>query len=177
MYICTQNRSNKKIMENCQCSKCGTVIKNVIMIQGKPYGTECATTVLGIKQLPSWFKGGDWDKAKLDNEALNEQNKIDFEQRRLITSKNWNDFIRLSKASLSARKRGNDFETNFIDSIKSQAGFYTLTVEGCVFDTMEDAEKGWKGYMGTFPYLAREIKGISGLSDRQIQLLEKIESK
>ncbi len=162
---------------NCQCTKCGTSIKNVIIIDGKPYGTECATTVLGIKQLPSWFKGGDWNKAKSEQETKESQNKIDFEQRRIITSKNWADFIRLSKASLVARKRDNDFEINFIDSIKSQAGFFTLTSEGYKFDTMEEAEKGWKEYMGSFPYLGAEIKGISGLSEKQIDILEKIENK
>lgn len=164
-------------MENCQCYKCGTSIKNVITINGKHYGTECATGILGIKQLPNWFKGGDWDKAKLEKDAFDNKNRQKFEERRLITAKNWGDFIRLSKASLSARRRSNDFEINFIDSIRSQSGFYTLTIEGCVFDTMEDAEKGWKSYMGSFPYLEQEINGISGLSERQIELLEKIERK
>ncbi len=161
---------------NCQCTKCGTSIKNVIIINGKPYGTECATTVLGIKQLPSWFKGGDWDKAKIEQDANQNKIRADFEQRKIITSKHWNDFIRLSKASLKARREDNEWAVNFIDSIKGQAGFYTLTVEGCVFDTMESAEIGWKDYMGTFPYLQNEIKGLSGLSQKQIEILEKIES-
>lgn len=163
--------------EMTQCSKCGTPIKNVIMIDGKPYGTECATNVLGINQLPSWFKGGDWNEAKLVYEAKAKENAIEFSERKNITSKHWADFIRLSRALRSARKRDNQWEANFIESIKTQAGFYTLTNEGCKFDTMEEAELGWNGSMGSFPYLVREIKGLAGLSEKQIQLLEKIEAK
>jgi hypothetical protein len=167
-----------EVMENYTCcTKCGTTIKNIILIGGKPYGTECAETVLGIKQLPSWFKGGDWDKAKAEQEKKTETLKVDFQNRREITRKNWADFIRLSKAQLSARRRNNDWEANFISSLKGQCGFYTLTVEGCKFETMEDAEKHWNSAFGTFPYLSKEIKGISALSEKQINLLEKIESK
>ncbi len=162
---------------NCQCTKCGTSIKNVIIINGKPYGTECASAILGIKQLPTWFKGGDWDKAKLEQDALDEKNRIAFQEAKIITSKNWNDFIRLSKASVKARNRDNDWEINFINSLSEQAGFYTLTVGGCKFETMEEAEKGWFDGLGSFPYLYSEIKGIDGLSQKQIELLEKIENK
>lgn len=145
------------------------------MIDNKPYGTECATTVLGIKQLPSWFKGGDWNKAKLEYDKQAEKNRLHLEERRRITAKHWPDFIRLSKAHLKARVNDNDWGTGFIESIKSQAGFYTLTVEGCKFATMEEAEKGWNAAFGSFPYLERDIKGIAGLSDKQINILERIE--
>lgn len=157
------------------CTKCGTKIKNVILIGGKPYGTECATTVLGIKQLPSWFKSGDWDKAKLEHDKHETKNHVNFQTRRDITRNNWADFIRLSKASLKARRNGNEWAFNFIESITKQVGFYTLTVEGCKFKTMEDAELGWNETMGSFPYLEREIKGIAELSEKQVEILEKIE--
>lgn len=165
-------------MENfTQCAKCGTVIKNIIIINNLPYGTECATTILGIKQLPSWFKGGDWDTAKLEHDKHMEQLNNDFERRRAITTKHWDNFIRLSRAMKGARVRGNQWEQNFISSIKTQAGFYTLTSEGCHFDTMEQAENGWKEYMGGFPYLTNDINGIAALSSKQLDILERIESK
>lgn len=160
-----------------QCCKCGTQIMNVITIDGKPYGTECATNILGIEQLPLWFKGGDWNSAKLAHDE-NERNQInELKNRKEITSKYWTDFIRLSRALRKARNKGNDWEVKFINNISSQCGFYTLINEGCEFDTMEEAEIGWKPYMGTFPYLVCDIKGICGLSDRQIEILEKIENK
>lgn len=169
---------NKGQMETTTlCYKCSTPIKNIIIIDGKPYGSECATHILGINQLPFWFKGGDWNDAKMLYEANAKEEVIKFNESKKITSKHWADFVRLSMAYKNARRRSNDWEMNFIWSIKDQAGFYTLVEEVCNFETMEEAELGWKSYMGSFPYLMTEIKGIAGLSDKQIQLLEKIENK
>lgn len=161
------------------CSRCGAGLINIVIIDGKVYGTECAASVLGLKELPSWFKGGDWTKASEEHRKDEEQRAEEFKIVRERTSKYWSEFIRLSKAYYNARVRGNEFGTSFISSISQQAGFPNLACEKTsFFETFEEAEKNWNmNYMGSFPYIYRDIKGLSGLSAKQISLLEKIESK
>ena len=161
------------------CSMCGVTIKNIVTIDGKSYGTDCATKVLGINNLPSWFKGGDWDSAKLDYDMLYKKRVEDFKLVKQRTSKHWSEYIRLSKALHSASVRGNDWEVSFITSISNQTGLPNLIGrEGLKFETMEDAELGWNtSYFGSFPYIERDISGINGLSQKQIDILERIESK
>lgn len=159
------------------CSKCGTAIKNVVMIHGKGYGTECATKVLGISQMPTWFKGGDWDSAKSLHDANQAKQIMEFELRKEYTKDSWSDFVRLSNAKKAAYRNGDDWGLNFIDSIASKLGFLNLTSEGCKFKTFEEAQIGWKEYMGSFPYLYRKCSAIVELSENQIALFEKIESR
>ena len=147
------------------------------MIQGKGYGTECATKVLGISQMPTWFKGGDWDSAKSLHDANQAKQIMEFELRKEYTKDSWSDFVRLSNAKKAAYRNGDDWGLNFIDSIASKLGFLNLTSEGCKFKTFEEAQIGWKEYMGSFPYLYRKCSAIVELSEKQIALFEKIESR
>ena len=157
------------------CTKCGAHITNIILIDGLPYGSDCAETVLGIKQLPSWFKGGDWDKAKAENDKFQLERAEQFKLVREYTRKHWNDFMRLSIALKKARSYDNVWEINFISSLSEQAGFNNLT-SATEYSTMDEAEKNWKFYNGSFPYLYNDIKGLSALSDKQINIFERIEN-
>jgi len=73
---------------NCTtCSNCGQVIENVIIIKGKPYGNTCGARLLGFKEFPTWFKGGDWDMAHKAHIKSQEEQSQYFERRREITRK------------------------------------------------------------------------------------------
>lgn len=154
------------------CSTCGQVINEVVIINGKPYGTTCAQNILGIREFPSWFKGGDWDKAKTERDILDAKNADDFSTRKEITAKFWKEWSLLSKAHLQARVNNNDWAVNFLSSIIHQLGYFTILAQPN-FDTMEDAEKGWKETSGSFPYLYNTPKHIEELSPKQQQLIEK----
>lgn len=166
-------------MDNFQavCSRCGTSIKNVITINGKPYGTECATKIIGIDDLPFWFKGGDWDRSLAKRVASEEQRKSEFEFIKGNTNKHWADFLRLSKAYRKACSKQNEWQINFIASLCRQCNFPAPMIEGCRFNTFDEALIGWDdSYMGSFPWIKKESTGIGGLSVKQQELLHKNES-
>jgi hypothetical protein len=154
------------------CSKCGQVINEVVIINGKPFGTTCAQVELGIKQFPTWFKGGDWDKAKADYDANAAKQAVEHDERRVITSKAWAEWQALSIAKKDAYAKGNDWLVSFFSSIMEQLGYYTYIAE-TKWDTMEDAEKGWQSASGSFPYLNNEPKKIETLSQKQQNILYK----
>jgi len=155
------------------CTTCNQVINEVITIDGKPYGTTCAERKLGINHLPAWFRGGDWDSAKTKHDKLMLDNSADFARIKEITSRSWSEWIILSKISHKAQREQNDFASNFIESIMSQLGYYTR-IANVKFESMEDAEKGWKEYNGGFPYLNKCPRPISDLSEKQVNLLYKL---
>lgn len=154
------------------CSRCGQAIKNIIMIDGKPYGTECATTVLGINQLPSWFKGGDWNKAKIRHETEQANQVEKFSSMKDITDRNWSEWVKISKAEKRAYREGNDWAYKFISSCREQLGYFTC-LASTKFATMKEAEEGWEPSSGSFPYLYHEPKSISELSPKQQSILNK----
>lgn len=101
------------------CNKCGQVIKNIITIQGKSYGTTCAQHVLGT-ELPFGFSG-DYDvytnklaeiKAKRDLEATNRKN---------IEEEYWLKMTPIFNRVMFVLSRSYDlteFELNFCRSLK-----------------------------------------------------------
>lgn len=154
------------------CTTCGQVINEVVIIDGLPYGTTCAENKLGIRQFPSWFKGGDWNKAKDDYDKGQAANKAIFENSRLITSRTWSEWVMLSKAFKREYAKQNDWAANFISSIIRQLG-YPSTLAETKWQSMEDAEKNWSPASGTFLYLYNEPRKIDTLSPKQLSILDK----
>jgi hypothetical protein len=154
------------------CSTCGQVINEVIFISGKPYGTTCAERVLGIKNLPSWFKGGNWDEAKIKHEKSQEEMNMVFDLAKKNTSEFWGEWLKISKVYHEARKNGNEWVASFAYSVCGQLGYYSVlpTVE---FKTMEEASENWKPYLGTFPILHKKPKSITSLSHKQLSIISK----
>ena len=161
-----------KLKDMTTCTTCGQVINEVVIIEGKAYGTTCAQNELGIRQFPSWFSGGDWDKAKSERELLDTKNANDFATRKEITAMFWKEWSLLSSAHLQARRNNNDWAVNFISSIIHQLGYFTILAEPN-FNTMEEAELGWKESSGSFPYLCNSPKRIEQLSPKQQSIIEK----
>lgn len=156
------------------CTKCGQIINEVVLIDGLPYGTTCAENKLGIRQFPSWFKGGDWNEAKFQHEKTQENLKVEFQKRRKITSDNWQEWLSLSRLYHVSYRNGNNYMADFTSSILSRLGYFgSLGSEISKFNTMEDAEANYKEYMGTFPYLQRHPQRIESLSLKQLNILNK----
>ena len=146
------------------CTTCGQQINEVIIIQGLPYGTTCASNKLGLREFPSWFKSGDWDKAKLSNDQLLENNRLDFENTMHITNECWADWCILSKAHFEQRGLENKWAEDFIYSISRQLGY------GMFLDHIQFNNSTWvKGC----PTISKLPKKISQLSDKQQQILNK----
>ena len=157
------------------CTTCGQIINQIVLIDGLAYGTTCAENKLGIRQFPSWFKGGDWDKAKRQNDDLRLKNQIDFQKRRKITSDAWAEWLSLSRLSNTSYRNGNNFMYDFTTSVISRLGYFgALGSEISKFETMEDAEANYReSSMGTFPYLERQPQPIDTLSPKQLNILDK----
>ena len=146
------------------CTTCGQQINEVIIIQGLPYGTTCATNKLGLKEFPSWFKSGDWDKAKLSNDELQEQNRLDFENTMRIINECWAEWCALSKAHFEQRGLENKWAEDFIYSISRQLGY------GMFLDHTQFKNNTWvKGC----PTIIKSPKRIADLSPKQQQILNK----
>ena len=146
------------------CTTCCQAINEVVIIQGLPYGTTCALNKLGLREFPSWFKVGDWDKAKLSNDELLEKNRIDFENTMLITNECWAEWCLLSESHWNRRLELDEWGQNFIDSIMKQLGYFRK------LDSTEFKNEIWvKGC----PTQIRLPKKISDLSPKQQLLLQK----
>lgn len=154
------------------CSKCGQVITEVVTINGKPFGTTCALHELGIADFPSWFKGGDYSKAKSEYDAKQADLKAAFEESKVITAEAWSEWCLLSKAIKTAHRGGNEWAMNFISSIIHQLGYFTSLAE-VNHPTMQEAEKNWSPASGGFPYLHKRPRPISALSAKQKSILDK----
>jgi hypothetical protein len=146
------------------CTICGQQINEVIIIEKLPYGTTCALNKLGLREFPSWFKYGNWDKAKLSNDQLVENNRIDFENTMFITNESWVEWCLLSKAHFEQRGLENNWAQDFIYSISRQLGY------GMFLDHTQFKNNTWiKGC----PTISKLPKKISQLSDKQKQILNK----
>ena len=155
------------------CYRCGQAIKNVIIIDGKNYGTTCAEKILD-RSLPKNFSG-DYslllereaveqnNKEKLTNE-WKEKNKLADE----ITAEYWPLLQDFSQALSNAKNRFNDWEINFVYSVARQIFGGSVSFEGChKYTSMEDAQKDWNSeYMGSFPYLYYKTKDMSAAQKR-----------
>ncbi len=161
-------------MQTNTCTTCGQLINQVVIIDGLPYGTTCAENKLGIRQFPSWFKNGDWNEAKKQNDDLCFKNKIKFQEERKITSDTWAEWVSLSRLSHKSYRSNNTFMYDFTTSIIIRLGYFgALNSEISKFDTMEEAEQNYKEYMGTFPYLPFSPRTIDTLSSKQLDVLSK----
>ena len=146
------------------CTTCSQAINEVVIIQGLPYGTTCALNKLGLREFPSWFKVGDWDKAKLNNEELQEKNRLGFENTMRITNECWIEWCALSKAHFEQRGLENKWAEDFIYSISRQLGY------GMFLDHAQFKNNTWvKGC----PTKEKEPKRISDLSPKQYDILQK----
>ena len=146
------------------CTTCCQAINEVVIIQGLPYGTTCALNKLGLREFPSWFKVGNWDKAKLSNEELQEKNCLDFENTMRITNQFWDEWCALSKAHFVQRSFQNEWEADFIYSISRQLGY------GMFLDHTQFKNNTWlKGC----PTNIKSPKKIADLSPKQQQILKK----
>ena len=152
------------------CSKCGAVIKNIVDINGKSYGTSCAETVLGVR-LPKNFSGNGL-KFKEDKEVLKAKNKKRFERTIKLTLKGWNINVYFTNAYKKAK---NEWERNFIYSCANQAAATILMYldNGLSFD---DAKRDWNhNDMGSFPYRDYDLNDtFNSLSEKQLSILNRI---
>jgi hypothetical protein len=144
------------------CTTCGQQINDVVIIQGLPYGTTCALNKLGLREFPSWFKVGNWDKAKLSNEELQEKNRLDFENTMRITNECWSEWCALSKAHFEQRGFEDKWAEDFIYSISRQLGY------GMFLDHSQFKNNTWiKGC----PTISKNPKTIDTLSLKQKSIL------
>lgn len=155
------------------CTTCGQVIKEVVIIGGKPYGTTCAERIIGIDRFPSWFTGGDWDTAKKRHEVNMQLNRDIHSKTVELTKKYWGEYYIICKAHNMAIDKGNQWAIGFINSIADWLGYQCFPFVD-KFETFEKAFQNWNdNYMGSFPYLTSEPKSISCLSDKQRNILNK----
>lgn len=154
------------------CTNCGQAINEIITIDGKPYGTTCGRAKLGLLDFPSWFKGGDWNKAKSDHDKfLSDQESI-LTEAKSITAEYWEDFKILANSFYKARVKNNDWMQDFIYSIADQMGITHIEVEGLIEGDFEETYKNWNHKLATFPLMyQRPVKKVSDLSTKQINIL------
>jgi hypothetical protein len=151
---------------NTTCTKCGQVINEVVIIDGLPYGTTCAERVLGIKELPTWFKGGDWDKAKREREYF-EVNRInEYSEAISITSEFWSEWHILSDIYKRAYYQNNNFLTDFMSNIIRQLGYPCSLSEAPI--NFEDAKKNPDTIL-----LRSKPKRYTELSPKQLSIINK----
>jgi hypothetical protein len=158
------------------CTNCQAHIKNIVMIDGKTYGTTCAEGILGTR-LPKGFSG-DYNAYAKKESVKHESQVAEFNMRKELTRKYWNDVIKVSKAMLNARRNGNSWEENFVSSIVDQSELFILYIpKKNMLDTMDETyeESNWKpAGGGTRHYFYNEPKGLDSLSERQIEILDRI---
>jgi hypothetical protein len=156
------------------CIKCGQSINEVVLINGLPYGTTCAENILGIKQFPSWFKGGDWDEAQKQQNESQLKNAIEQDRVENITRQCWSEWVALSKMYHKSYSMRNNFMSDFSESIINRLGYCNpIANELCKYDTMDDAKINHKEWMGSFPFMNRVPITIDSLSDKQLNILNK----
>jgi hypothetical protein len=163
------------------CTTCSQEIANVIIIEGKPYGTTCAEAIIGGK-LPHWFKGGNWDTAKNQKDKDHLRQVAEYSSLVELARKAWGDFYRLSMALRKARNRGNDWEQSFIQNIATQCGYMNLFCNNYYTPDYDESEAihNKKTSNGSWDYYLigkHNPKGIAALSSKQLDILEKIENK
>ena len=148
------------------CSRCGQAIKNVSIVDGKPYGLDCASSVLGLKELPVWFKGGDYNIQKVVFDKRQAESKLEEKEAKERIFEFWDDIIELNRIY----SRGNEWVKNFILSISSQLG---LNCIGCTYykTAEEHVENTESILMSWFPN--KNARHISTLSEKQLNLLRK----
>jgi hypothetical protein len=148
------------------CTTCGQAINEIVIIDSKPYGTTCAERKLGIKKLPSWFSGGDWDQAKKDRELF-EVNRInEYNQAILITSEFWSEWHMLSNIYKKAYQQNNNFLSEFMSSIIRQLGYPCSLTEAPI--NFEDAKKNPNTFL-----LYSTPKRYKELSPKQLAIIDK----
>jgi hypothetical protein len=156
-----------------RCTNCGQDIEHVVIIDGAPFGTTCAANKLGLLEMPTWFKGGDWNEAKIKNEVAAKLGAEKFEDVKKVTADFWYDYHVLCKAFYKATAQGNDWKAGFVQSIASQLNYFNLTPKAAKFDDFNDAVNGWGVNDGDFPYMNKAPKSIDSLSDKQKNILFK----
>ena len=154
------------------CEKCGAHIKNVIIIDGKPYGTTCAEAHLGIQGLPYWFKGGDWNKAKAARDAEVKDARIALRAHLAMMDEFWPEWVMLSRIYKKAYALQNDWLVGFVKSILDQLGYRSPLVE-LRFESASEAHQGWAPHNGSFPFFYHRPKQIADLSEKQQALINK----
>lgn len=128
------------------CTHCGQVINEVITIKGKPYGTTCGARLLGFIDFPTWFRGGDWDKAKIDHEAQQARLHADYAARLESIRQNWDFIKRFSIVYRHARLNENEFESKFLSDMACRYGIQFSKESAYQYDSFEDyakAEQSW----------------------------------
>lgn len=158
------------------CTRCGQSLEHPVFINGVAYGSDCARKVMGLKELPFWFNeksGEDFFVQKQKHEDLQKANLERHEKSVEITRAAWNELYTLSKVYVNFIEQMNDWGMGFVSSIARQLGFHSLLLPESLFSTYDEAISNWKEYMGSFPYLNREPKRISDLSEKQQAVLNR----
>jgi len=140
-------------------------IKNVAIIDGKPYGRDCAARVLGLKELPVWYTGGDYteEKRKFDESQIKADAELEQAKANIIEF--WDDCMALKRV----RDNGNDWVKNFVNSISRQLG---LILGWSHYKTAEEHIKNTPYLLMTW-YPGSNAKHIDTLSEKQLNVLYK----
>lgn len=158
------------------CERCGQVINEVVVIDNKSYGTTCALTVLGIRDFPHWFKGGDYSKAKLKNDEYLKKLEEDIKIREEITRDTWEERRLISIALYREySKNDNSWLYKFLTSICEQLNIRLIAYEVTNFETYDEAKNNWSNAYGDISSLlaSKETKQISDLSSKQRAIVYK----
>lgn len=153
------------------CSRCGQAVKheNLILIYGKYYGPDCAERVLGVKQIPSWFRGGDWAEAKAKHEVDMEALIKDANERRQSMRENWDFVKKFSEAYHRERKylesTGKEWSVNFMADMARKHGIQMAKEDARNFDTYE-------AYEVATNHIEKFV--VPQLSEKQQALLDKL---
>lgn len=157
-------------MNQATCTTCGQTINEIVIIGGLPYGTTCALHKMGLKQFPSWFKGGDWDKAEKEHESARLNNAKKFAESRALTAEFWSEWHKLSTIKQEAYKKNNGWLYEFMDSVICQLGYTSSLCN--MPSTLEEAEND-SYHKNCIVYIHQKPKRISELSAKQLAIINK----
>jgi hypothetical protein len=151
------------------CNRCGQSVKdeNAVSISGKFYGQDCASTILGMKSMPNWFKGGDYDKAKEAHQVDIEKLNAEYERKKQLTADYYEEWYKLSYLLDCARHSNNEWLANFVSSVINQLGYFN----SLAYMDADTFEKYLKCAYCTL--LHNEPRRISSLSPKQLNILNK----
>lgn len=152
------------------CTRCGQSVKdeNAVRINGKFYGQDCAANLMGMKSLPQWFKGGDYDKANAKHQENVEKLNAEYERRKALTAEYYQEWYKLTRFFNYANESDNEWLYNFAISILSQLGYDNIISypNADTFDKYMDCGYG-------HDLLNNEPRRISTLSPKQQAILNK----
>lgn len=152
-----------------QCSRCGADVKdeNGVLISGKYYGRDCAATILGLNELPIWFKAGDWEAELQTRNKIDESLRQQRAEREEKMASKWPLIHSVSVAYQKARRSENEWEISFLQNVATRLGMQFCKETAYLYESFHDFIKCSNNYPD-------DIQDISVLSEKQKSLLSKL---